>query len=114
MRHRISAYGHWRDVILPQTQLIVALDYQRQVSLARLLRRTARRIVTCELACNGNRESLRQAISSDSIIAWHFRSFSRKRQQIAAWQSDPTAPPVVRLRSPRLAQEWLADLRLRN
>src|SRR6202011_1486075 len=80
-----TAYGHWRDVILPRTELIVALDYPRQVSLAWLLRRTARRIVTSELVCNGNRESLRQAVSSDSIIAWHFRSFSRKRQQIAAW-----------------------------
>jgi hypothetical protein len=52
-----TAYGHWRDIILPRTELIVALDYPRQVSLAWLLRRTARRIVTGEFACNGNKES---------------------------------------------------------
>jgi adenylate kinase family enzyme len=109
-----TAYSHWRDVILPRTELIVALDYRRPVSLARLLRRTARRIVTGELACNGNKESLRQAVSSDSIIAWHFRSFTRKRQQIATWQTDPTAPPIVRLRSPRLTGEWLSALRIRH
>jgi adenylate kinase family enzyme len=109
-----SAYGHWRDVILARTELIVALDYPRQLSLAWLLGRTARRIVTGELACNGNKESLRQVVSSDSIIAWHFRSFSRKRQQIVAWQADPTAPPVVRLRTPRLTEEWLSALRIRH
>src|SRR3954447_21857726 len=58
-----TAYGHWRDVVLARTDLVVALDYRRLVSLVRLLRRTARRAVTRELACNGNRESFRQAIS---------------------------------------------------
>ena len=109
-----TAYGHWRDIILPRTELIVALDYPRLVSLARLLRRTARRVVTRELACNGNRESLLQALSSQSIVAWHFRSFARNRERIAAWQADPSAPPVVRLRSPRMTEEWLAALRDRQ
>ncbi len=106
-----TAYGHWRDVVLSRTELIVALDYARLLSLAWLLRRTVRRVVTGELACNGNRESLRQVLSSQSIVAWHFRSFSRKRERIAAWQADLSAPPVVRLRSPRMSEEWLAALR---
>ncbi len=109
-----TAYGHWRDIVLRRTELIVALDYPRLVSLGRLLRRTARRIVTRELACNGNRESLRQALSSHSIVVWHFRSFSHKRERIAAWQAGPSAPPVVRLRSPRMTEEWLAALRDRH
>jgi hypothetical protein len=107
-----TAYGHWRDVVLPRTELIVALDYPRHVSLTWLLRRTARRVTTGELTCNGNRESLRQVLSSDSIIVWHFHSFTRKRAQIGAWESDPSAPPVVRLRSPRMTEEWLAALRM--
>ena len=105
-----TAYGHWRDTVVPRTELIVALDYPRLVSLARLLRRTARRAVTRELVCNGNRESLRQAFSPASIIAWHFRSFTRKRAQIAKWESDPAAPPAVRLRSQRRTEDWLAGL----
>lgn len=109
-----TAYGHWRDVVLARTELIVALDYPRLVSLAWLLRRTSRRVVTGELACNGNRESFRQALSTDSIIAWHFRSFSHKREQIAAWLANPSAPPVVRLRSPQMTQRWLATLRIRH
>ncbi len=106
-----TAYGYWRDVVLGRTELIVALDYPRYVSLGRLLRRTMRRAVMRELACNGNRESLRQALSSDSIVAWHFRSFSRKREQIAALQADPSAPPMVRLCSPHTTEQWLAALR---
>lgn len=106
-----TAYGHWRDVVVPRAQLIVALDYPRVVSLGRLLRRTATRVLTGELACNGNRESLRQAFSSESIIAWHFRSFARKRERVAAWEADPAAPPVTRLRSTRTTDAWLASLR---
>ena len=108
-----TVYGHWRDVVLPRTELIVALDYPRPVSLGWLLRRTARRVVTGEPACNGNRESLRKALSADSIIAWHFRSFSRKRQQIAAWGVDPSSPTVVRLRSPQMTEQWLAAVSAR-
>ncbi len=106
-----TAYGHWRDAVVARAELIVALDYPRLVSLVRLLRRTTRRIVTRELVCNGNNESLRQALSSGSIVAWHFRSFSRKRERIDGWEADPQAPPVVRLRSPRMTEAWVAALR---
>ena len=109
-----TAYSHWRDLVLPRTELIVALDYPRLVSLARLTRRTARRLVTREASCNGNTESFRQSLSSRSIFAWHFRSFARKRAQIAAWQADPSGPPVVRLRSPRRTKVWLTAFRKRR
>ena len=105
-----TAYGGWRDVVVPRTELIVALDYPRLVSLTRLLRRTARRTITREVVCNGNRETLRQALSRASIIAWHFRSYSRKRAQIAKWENDPAAPPLTRLRSQRTTDKWLAAL----
>jgi adenylate kinase family enzyme len=105
-----TAYSHWRDLVLSRTELIVALDYPRIVSLARLTRRTARRVFTREVACNGNTESFRQQLSPDSILAWHFRSFARKRERITAWQADPSAPPVVRMRSPRQTDLWLAAI----
>jgi adenylate kinase family enzyme len=109
-----TAYGHWRDLVLSRAELIVALDYPRLVSLVRLTRRTARRIFTREMACNGNTESLRLQLSSDSILAWHFRSFARKRERITAWRADPSNPPVVRLRSSRKTDEWLATLSARR
>ncbi|MGQ0830333.1 MAG: AAA family ATPase [Microthrixaceae bacterium] len=109
-----TAYSHWRDVVLPRTDLIVALDYPRLVSLGRLARRTVRRVVTREVACNGNTESLRLVLSSQSILAWHFRSFASKRERIALWDADPLAPPVERLRSRRDTERWLATLASRR
>ena len=105
-----TAYGHWRDLVLERTELVVALDYPRWVSLGRLLRRTVRRSLTGEEACNGNVETWRKAVSADSIILWHFRSFTRKRRRIAEWEADPTIPPVLRLRSPAATERWLTAL----
>lgn len=103
-----TAYGRWRDIPLSRAELIVALDYQRWVSLQRLLRRTAARCWDRTPICNGNTESLRTAFGPDSIIRWHFRSFSRKRDRIKQWMDQDDGPRVVRLTSPRQTNAWLA------
>lgn len=103
-----TAYSAWRDLVLDRVELIVALDLPRWVSLRRLLRRTTRRVVTGELACNGNRETLRLVLSRDSIVAWHFRSFSRKRLQIDTWEAE--GRPMVRLHSPAEVEGFVAGL----
>ncbi len=105
-----AAYTRWKDVVLPRTQLIVALDYPRWLSLGRLVRRTARRSVTRERICNGNVESFRQMFSADSIIRWHFASFAKKRARIRAWAAEPPCPSVVRMTSPRETRRWLESL----
>ena len=105
-----TAYGQWKDVIVPRAQLVVALDYPRHVSLRRLLKRTMARTVTRERVCNGNVESMRQALSGDSIILWHFRSFERKKRRIAQMLNDPEGPTVVRLTSPEQTRHWVADV----
>lgn len=96
-----AAWGTWSDVVLPRVDLVVALDLPRHVSLGRLLRRSARRVVRRETICNGNTESLRRLFSRDSIVAWHVESFEAKRRLVGAWERDPDAPPVLRLRSVR-------------
>ena len=105
-----SAYDKWLDVPLARVQLIVALDYPRWFSLARLLRRTLLRLADHRTACNGNTETVRRALSRDSIVVWHFQSFSRKRARMRAWAADPSGPAVVRLASPLAARRWLAAL----
>ena len=105
-----SAYGHWLDIPLSRVEMIVGLDYPRWLSLARLIRRTARRVIARDVVCNGNRESLRIAFSGDSIIVWHFRSFKRKRRRMREWHADPDRPPVVLVRSPRATRAWLRQL----
>jgi adenylate kinase family enzyme len=105
-----TAYSQWLDLPMARTQLIVALDYPRWLSLWRLVRRTVSRAARKNVICNGNTETFRKALSRDSIIAWHFRSFARKRARIRAWAADPDGPPVVRLTSPRATRRWLAGL----
>ncbi len=103
-----TAYGKWLDIPLARVELIVALDFPRWLSLFRLIRRTIARAVDGRPLCNGNHESFRHMFSRDSIILWHFKSFSRKRRRIRAWEADPPAARVVRLTSPRQADDWLA------
>lgn len=103
-----TAYGMWLGVPLARVELIVALDFPRWLSLFRLIRRSLARAIDGRSICNGNRESLRHLLSADSIIVWHFKSFSRKRERIRAWEADPTGPEVIRFTSPRQVQRWLA------
>lgn len=105
-----SAYGKWRDLVVARTDVIVALDYPRWLSLARLARRTLKRLVFREQICNGNQESIRKLFSSDGIIAWHFQSFQRKHATILAMESATGGPPVVRLQHPRDLNRLLAAL----
>lgn len=105
-----SVGGRWRDLVLPRTELIIALDYPRWLSLARLIRRTVVRVVRRDVICNGNRESLRIALSSDSIVVWHFQSFARKRRRIRAWAADPEGPRVLRFRRPKDLDRWVDSL----
>lgn len=105
-----TAYGTWVDVPLARAQLVVALDYPRWLSLYRLLRRTVTRAVDKRPICNGNVETWRNALSRDSILVWHFRSFARKRARIRAWCDDPQAPRVLQFTSPRELREWIDSL----
>ncbi len=109
-----TAYGRWLDVPLARVELIVALDFPRWLSLFRLTRRTVARAIDGRPLCNGNYESFRHMCSEDSIILWHFKSFSRKRRQIRAWEADPPVPEVVRLASPREVENWLAGRETRR
>lgn len=103
-----TAYGSWTDLVLPRAELVIALDYPRWVSLGRLLRRTALRLVDRREVCNGNVEDLGNLLSSNSIVRWHFQSFRRKHARIVAWEENPSGPDVLRFRAPRETEAWLA------
>lgn len=96
-----STYSAFAEVVLPRVEVMVALDYPRWLSLGRLLRRTVTRAALKTEMCNGNTESWRQAFSKDSIVRWHFRSFTRKRERMRAWEQAPDGIPVLRLSHPR-------------
>ena len=66
-------------------------------------------MVCREVACNGNQESARNAISRDSILAWHFKSFPRKRARIRRLIEDDGVP-VLRFTRPRDLDRWLRSI----
>lgn len=105
-----SAYGVWRDLVVPRAELIVGLDYPRWLSLFRLIRRSLRRVIAREEVCNGNKETLGRLLAADSIIGWHFRSFTRKRRVMRDLQKAPGASKVLVFRHPRELEEWLQGL----
>lgn len=96
-----TAYGNFRDLVEPRADVVIGLDYPRWISLGRLLRRTVVRAVDRQPICNGNVETLRQVFSRDSIIAWHFRSFARKRATMREWAARADGPAIVLVRRPR-------------
>ena len=104
-----TAYAAWKDLVLQRCQLVVGLDYPRWLSLARLVRRTLIRLVDRRPICNGNVESLRGTFSRDSILVWHFRSFSRKRARMRAWAASEDVP-ILLFRRPAELERWLASL----
>ncbi|MGC3993605.1 MAG: adenylate kinase [Propionicimonas sp.] len=105
-----TAYGSFRDLVEPRAEVVIGLDYPRWLSLHRLLRRTVTRLVDRQPICNGNVETLRQAFSRDSIIAWHFRSFTRKRATMRGWAARADGPAIILLRHARELDELLTAL----
>lgn len=105
-----SAYGAWRDIVVPRAELVVALDYPRWLSLSRLVRRSVRRVIAKEQVCNGNTETLGRLFARDSIFYWHFNSFARKRRVFREWQFNPGMPPVLVFRRPADLNDWLAQV----
>lgn len=104
-----TAYGKWLDIPLARAELIVALDFPRWLSLFRLTRRSLTRALSGQPVCNGNRESFRRLLTKDSIIAWHFKSYSHKRHRIREWAADRDGPAVLRFASQREIERWLAN-----
>ena len=94
------------DLVLEGADTVVWLDLPVRVWLPRLARRTWRRIRSREELWNGNREGLRTAVwGGDSLFVWAFRSHYRRRRE---WPGELTRYPVVRLRSPKEVDAWLA------
>jgi adenylate kinase family enzyme len=101
-----------RDLVWPRAEAVVWLDFRLSVILWRLVRRTARRVFTREELWNGNRERfLTQVATRDSILLWALRTYRRRRRNYPPLFNRPEHAhlAVVRLRSPRAAQRWLAD-----
>jgi adenylate kinase family enzyme len=105
-----------RDIVWPRADCIVWLNYSLPVVLGRLLRRTARRILTGEPCCNGNRESLRMAFSKESILLWALCTYGRRKKEFPPLLAERAAAgtTIVEHETPAETDAWLRRAALRN
>ncbi|RYG47945.1 toxin [bacterium] len=105
-------YSYCDDLVLPRITHLVWLDYSRSFTFLRLLRRTARRVVTGEPCCNGNRELLGKSLSRNGILYWHITSYARMHERAERFFADPEYEAIVRhrFRRPAETEAWLRSL----
>jgi adenylate kinase family enzyme len=103
-------HGKIGTSVLARADTVVFLDLPFWVALRRVIWRTLSRIVRREELWNGNRESLRLALSRESIVWWVVTHHGEYRE---TWPPRYEALPhleVVRLHSPHEVQVWLQSI----
>ncbi len=104
-----------RDLIWPQAEAVIWLDYPFLTVLWQLTRRTFTRWRTQELLWGTNREPLLthfQLWSQDSLYHWLFKTYWRRQREIPMLLSEPENGhlKVIRFRNPTETQKWLEGL----
>lgn len=104
-------YRPVRELLVDRADLLVWLDlpYWR-VTVPRLLSRTLRRRLRGEVLWNGNVEPPLRTILTDPehILRWSFSTRNKYVQRIPQVAASHDHLVVVRLRTPREVQRWLA------
>lgn len=103
-------YSRSRDIVWPRADTIVWLDYPLPLVLWRLWWRTLRRGIFREELWSGNRERLwEHFFTRDSLFLWALQTYPRRRREYPALlkAAEHRHLALVRLRSPRKADEWL-------
>lgn len=107
----VGNYGRMRDLVWRRADTLVWLDLPLARVMARLLRRTVRRIVSGEdLWGTGNRETFRRAfLDRRSILLWALRTHRANGRAFAAAAAEPSHAhlAVHRLRRPAEIGDFL-------
>jgi adenylate kinase family enzyme len=86
-------YSSVRDIVWARADTVVWVDPPHPVVMARVLRRTVRRVLTRQELWNGNREPWSNLFSRDptrSIVAWSWTQRAKYRNRYGAAMLDPT------------------------
>jgi adenylate kinase family enzyme len=103
-------HGKLGTSVVERADTVVFLDLPHRVALRRVLWRTASRVVSRKELWNGNRETLRNAFSRDSIVWWVIRQHSTYEEKWMPRLAPLTQVSIVRLRSPREVREFLQSI----
>ena len=102
--------GKLGELVLDRADTVIWLDLPLRVALTRVTRRTIRRIRTGEELWSGNRESWRGGfLGWESMFVWTIRSHLRHRRARAGRLAEYPHLRVVRLRSAREVESYLAE-----
>jgi len=101
-----------RDLIWPQAEAVIWLDYSFLTVLWQLTRRTFHRWWTQELLWGTNREPLSKHFklwSDDSLFHWLFKTYWRRKREIPAVLLQPEHQhlKVIRFQDPKETRKWL-------
>lgn len=107
-----GGYGKHRDISWERADTVVWLDYAMPIVLGRWAHRTVARIWSGEefWPGTGNRESLGNALRRDGLLWWILRTHRSRRQRMLERLADRPNIRLVRLRSPKDADRWLAGV----
>jgi hypothetical protein len=105
-------YSTARPLLAAEADLLVWLDLPFRVTLARVIRRTVHRARTRETLWNGNVEpGLWHAFTNpEGIVVWAVRTCGKYRREVPPLEAQHPGLVVVRLRSQRDVDAWLARL----
>jgi adenylate kinase family enzyme len=103
-------------VLWPRADVIVWLDLPLAVVLSRLVRRTVGRIVRRTRLWHGNQERWAALFGRNSLLLWAVRSHRRHVRELPKLLAAAagTGTRIVRLRSGRQADRWLASVAERD
>jgi adenylate kinase family enzyme len=100
-------YSATRDLVWGRADTVVWLDFPFALVMWRVIARTLRRSLRGDVLWSGNRESVRLALSRDSIILWARTTFHRRRRDYPRLFREHPGVRFVRLRSPTQARRFL-------
>ena len=99
-------HGRLRGMVTDAADLVIWLDLPIAVCLARMCRRTARRIARREVLWNGNRETFRNAVlARDGLFRFTLATYGERRRVMP---DRLAGRPYVRLRSQAEVDAWVA------
>jgi len=110
-------YHAVRDLIWPQAEAIIWLDYPLLLIFSRLWNRSWRRWWYQEELWNGNREKLWwhfKIWSQESLFHWLFKTYWRRKREFPMLLGLPEHQhlKVIRFQHPRETEQWLQVIKI--